>query len=144
MPLQFLDAGSFDQVRACLDLSLDAASLPDELIAQPVYAPDAEAEVLERDVNAATYADGTVAKQRATNAAVFLTAARLAPSLPAIASEKLGDWQMSQTPPDLAKLAASLRGMAARQISLNVNGTTSAPLPSFGLAKAGCGRRWRG
>lgn len=144
MPLSLLDASSFAQIRAALDLSLDAASLPDDLIQQPIYGPAAEAEVLERDPNAAGYLEGTAAKQRAINAAVFLTAAYLAPSLPAISQEKLGDWQMSQTPPDLTVLAASLRARAAREISLNVNGTTTAPLPAFWLARAPCRTRWRG
>lgn len=139
-----MDNASYDQIRAALDLSLDAGSLPNSVIDQQIYGYAAEAEVLERDPLTLTYTVGSAARQRAINAAVLLTAARLAPSLPAISMERLGDWQMSQTPPDLAKLEASLRGMAARQISQNVNGASSVPLPSFWLARAGCRRGWRG
>jgi hypothetical protein len=141
MPLLFLDSSTYPQIRAALDLSLDAASLPDAIITQAIYAYDAEAEVIERDPNAPAYLVGSDARQRAVNAAVFLTAARLAPSLPAISAEKLGDWQESRTPPDLEKLAASLRSMAARQISQNVSGSSSVPLTGFWLARAPC--RWR-
>jgi hypothetical protein len=138
MPLTFLSASSFDAVRAALDLSLDAGSLPDDLIQSDLYAPTAEAELLERDPLASTYAEGTDKKRRATNAAILLTAAYLAPSLPSIAEEKLGDWQMRQTAPDFTKLAASLRGRAAREINMNVYGTSTRPLQAFWLAS---GRR---
>lgn len=138
MALLFLDAGSFDQVRKALDLSLDAESLPDDTIQLPIYAPDAEDELLARNPAAATYAEGSAQKERAIRAAIYLTAARLVPSLPAIASESLGDWKLTQTPPDLVKLAASLRGRASSLITQNVTGSSLAPLQSFWLAS---GRR---
>jgi hypothetical protein len=138
--LRFLDADSPAQVRKLLDLGLEQDALPDEVIQQSIYAGAAEAELMERDPNAITYPEGSIAKERAVRAAILLTAARLAPSLPGVVTERLGDWQFTQTPPDLTAIAASLRGMAAQQISLNVNGRANVPLPSFWLASGARGR----
>src|SRR5436309_3365234 len=122
MPLLLLSAGSYDAIRKSLDLGLDEKALPDEVIEYPIYGPAAEADVTAADPLALTYAEGTVAKERCIRAAIFLTAARLAPSLPAIMQEAIGDYRLQQQPPDLALLARTLRGLAQAELAQNMTG----------------------
>lgn len=136
-----LTADLHDRVRRALDTSLDADSLPDEVIDNDLYALAAEAEVVFRDPLATTYAVDTDQRNRSEHAVAFITAARLAPALPQLLSETLGDWKYQLAEKDLTKLAARLRGLAERELARNLspNGYPET-LPSFWLA---AGRRGR-
>lgn len=122
-----LNADLYDQVRACLDTSLDEAGLPNEIIDQPQYAYAAADEVLSRDPLAESYFDDAKVR-RVQNAVAYLTAARLCPALPNLTSFQEGElrYQMKEFDP-IAK-AAQLRAMAASELALNTS-TTGAVLP---------------
>lgn len=137
--LRILTYGDYEAVRKSLDLSLDEAALPSEIIELPVFGPAGESDVLERDPYSLGYqTTDTVAWERVRRAAIWFTAARLAPAVPALTMERLGDWSMSRKETDFGALAATLRGRAAAELAQNVTGSSPAPLPSFTLA---CGRR---
>jgi len=122
-----LTADLYAQVRACLDTSLDAAGLPDEVIIQTQYAYAAADEVLARDPLAATYTDDAKLR-RAQNAVALLTAARLCPALPNLTSFQEGDLRYQLKEFDPVTKAAQLRAQAASELALNTS-TTGAVLP---------------
>lgn len=128
-------ADSPGMVRAYLDLSLDANSLPDELMES--FADDAEDEVLDRDVNAASYTDllEPTKKRRAERAVAYLTASRMALQLPVILSEALGDFKYTRQPYDSAGMYALLRRRALALIDLNT-GNTGETTPLFAFTTA--------
>jgi hypothetical protein len=136
-----LFAGIGDQVRAALDVSLDPSALPDATISLPIFVDGAEADILATDPNALTYLVTDAARARVERAFIYLTAAYIAPTLPAITGEQVGGDRYSRAAWDGAKRAAELRGLANAELAayLNPSGQVE-PLFSFGLA---CGRRGR-
>lgn len=138
MPLAFLNATSYDQIRGALDLTLGQAQLPDEVIQQSIYGPAAEGDLLDLDPAAGGYAEGTLLKERSIRAVIYLTAARLALSYPAVMLTAVGDFKVQKSPQDLALLARSLRGLAAREIALNTGTSKDRIQQQFWLA---AGRR---
>lgn len=136
-------ADSPDMVRAALDLSLDANTLPDEVIENAIFVDDAEDEVFAFDVNAAGYTDilDPTKKRRAERAVALLVASRMALQLPVILSEQLGDWRYQRQPYDSAGMYALLRRRALALIDLNTGNTgETTPLFAFGLASGSRGR----
>lgn len=113
MPI--LSTADFPQVRAAIDPLLGEDELPDDVIALPVYRGAAEADVLRRLPNAATFLgeDG----DRVRYAVIYLTAALLAPALPDVTSVQLGQSRYQQEPRDTWKRVGYLQGMAARQLA---------------------------
>jgi hypothetical protein len=77
-----LASSDWPAVRAALDITLDSAQLPDATIALDIYSGRAMREV-EARVTGATGLTGDD-ELKVTAAAVFLTAAHIAPALPAI------------------------------------------------------------
>jgi hypothetical protein len=126
------------QIRAALDLTLDENALPNETIQMPIYGPSGELDTLAADPNAATYALDSAQWQRAVNAVVYFTAARLAPRLPQILRERLGDYEYQRQAWDGAAKAAELRGLAQEEIAANIESDGEVePLTGFWLA-SGC------
>ena len=107
--MSLLDAADFPAIRAALDVSLKAQTLPDATIALPIYQGAAEAEVLARDPLAESRAGAAL--QRVVNAAIFLTAAYLAPAMPALTAETIGKYSYERKT-DWAARAADLRQRA--------------------------------
>jgi hypothetical protein len=110
-----------DSVRRAIDPSIKKRKLPDDVILDPIYAGQAEVEV--RKVTD----DNT---QPAFLAAVFLCAASLLESIPAITQETQGDTSYTRAFMDPAKRAARLRQKAADQLAL------TAPLPVPDIVKS--------
>lgn len=132
-----LTAAEYPSIRAVLDVSLDAIALPDSVIELPIYGGSAELEIMRRDPLADTRTG--VDKRRVMNAIIYLTAAYLAPAIPQIASESLGDYSYSRSNVDWMKLAAELRSRAESELSAVISSTDTTPIPSFfGVAQ---GRR---
>lgn len=139
--MALLQANSFAEIRAAIDLSLDAAALPDDIIALDLFAGGAEAEIVARDPLATTYTVDDAAYTRVLRALHYLTAARLCPALPAITSEKLGADSYNRTAFDAGKRAAELRGLANQELAayLEADGLT-VPLFAFGTVPGYRGR----
>lgn len=70
-----LDESHWDEVRAALDVKLDATTLPDSIIEKDIYSGAAQREVIARHPTAESETGENL--QRVTTAAVLLTAARL-------------------------------------------------------------------
>lgn len=136
-----LQAGSYDQIRACLDTSLDANALSDSVIDADIFAGRAESEILARDPNALTYLTTDAAYARVLRALHYLTAALIAPTLPAITAEQVGSDRYSRAAWDGTKRAAELRGLANAELAayLNTDGLVE-PLFAFGRAPGYRGR----
>lgn len=105
--------GDYAAVRAALDVSLTATELPDDVIEQPVFVDAAIAEIVDRYEDAESEIDeDKLARLR--RAAIYLTAARLAPAVVRITSinMQLGDMSYTRQTFDPEKRAAELRGLA--------------------------------
>lgn len=110
-----LSSQDWPAVRAALDVTLDANALPDATIELDIYSGRAMREVSARVDGAAALTGSDELKVVA--AAVFLTAANLAPALPALTRGKAQylEWQRKEM--DWHKRAADLRAMAESEIS---------------------------
>lgn len=141
-PLTILTGDSPAAIRAAIDQSLDASTLPESLIYSAPFGPAAEDEVLRREAQVLPSAIDPV-KQAAhrEQAAIYLAAARLAQSLPALVEQTLGDSSYRRNGFDPEKRHASLRSLAERELSAYlVSGGYQAPYQQFWLGK---GRRGR-
>jgi hypothetical protein len=136
--MAFLTAAEYPSIRAALDVSLDADALPDDIIELPIYAGSAELEVYRRDPD--LYSRTGVHKRRCVNAMIFLTAAYLAPAMPQITSETLGDVTYGFETINWMKLAGELRERADSEIAAVISTVNANSAPSmFGLATGGRG-----
>lgn len=130
-----LSAADWPAVRAALDVTLDSSALPDATIALDIFSGEAMREV-EARVTDATTLTGDDALD-VTAAAVYLTAANLAPSMPSLtrASGQYLDWQRKGM--DWNQRAAELRARAEEKIADLLEPDTAAPhLPTM-FATAG-------
>lgn len=122
--LSIIDAGSYDQIRAAVDLALDANVLPDATIDQGGFAVAAEQEVIEREAlvlpTAINAAEQALHRQQAV---IYLAAARIAQVLPALTEQVLGDSRFSRTGFNSEKRHAQLRLLAERELTLYLDPT---------------------
>lgn len=102
-------------VRAVLDLSLDETALPDVVIFLAPFAEAALAEILRRDPDASTRTGA--AAQRLNTAADYLTAARLAPALPVLVRERVGELESQFQATDWTARAVALRAQADAELT---------------------------
>ena len=129
--MAYITPAEFPAIRAALDISLDAANLPDAVIALPQYAGQAELWVKTNEPDAALYMPGSEEYIRTTIAAIYACAAYIAPALPNITSESYGDaMRYTRKEVDMAVLEANLwsraRG-ALPHLTGNVSQTGKAP-----------------
>jgi hypothetical protein len=110
-----LDASAYPAIRAALDVTLDSAVLPDATIALPLYLGLADLEVKRRDPDWATRAGDAL--QHLENAAVLLTAAYLAPAIPALTREKFPDYEYWGPRPPVTEQAKDLRARALAELA---------------------------
>jgi len=136
----FLAPGDYPSIRAALDISIDEVVLPDNVIGLSMYIDGADEEVKRRVPDYAS--KGSTDQQRMKNAAVYLCAARIAPSIPDIIRERRGQFQEYQREPvDWSARAEALRVEASKELSLVVTGgNLSSQRPClFGRAPGGRG-----
>ncbi len=136
--MSLLSTSDFPAIRAALDVSLKTTTLSDAVIALPIYQGAAEAEVLARDPLAASRTGAAL--QHVVNAAIFLTAAYLAPALPALTAETIGKYSY-QRDVDWTARAAELRARADAELAALLTPATAqkgSPPTMFGVAS---GRR---
>jgi hypothetical protein len=112
----FITSQDYPAIRSALDLSIDTEVIPDSVIEQATNLAAAEQEIKERDPSWQTRP--AVGQSHLKNAAVYLVAARIAPSIPDITREKRGQNQEYQREAvDWLARAAWLKGEATREIS---------------------------
>lgn len=102
-----------------LDVSLTADTLPDDMIEDDAFLLPALQELERLDEDALTYDEVTEpAEYRGARLALlYLVAARIAPVLPVITQERLGDRQYARAAWNGDALAGRLRGKAAAAIA---------------------------
>lgn len=139
MPI--LSSDQYGLIRQAIDTSLTADDLPLSVISAPIYMDAAEAEVQRRDP---AWASRSGAAQLALQRAViFLTAAYLAPALPALRSEAYPEgYRYERQGVDYAARAAELRALADAEVASIVTPEEAAPLRPITFAAAS-GRRGR-
>jgi hypothetical protein len=138
--LQILTADAPDAIRAALDLSIDSNTIPDTVIYSMPYGPAAEAEVLDREAQVfPTPIDPVKQAAHREQAAIFLTAARLAHALPMLMEQTLGDSSYRRNPIDTKRRNAELRTLAEIELAAYLSPTGHVPVfRNFWLGK---GRR---
>ncbi len=110
-----LSTTNWPAVRAALDVSLDDKQLPDSIIGMDIYSGRAVREVTAR-VEGATALTGD-SEKRVIAAAVFLTAANIAPALPSIMRAESQHLAIQRKEVDWNKRAADLRQAAEDEIA---------------------------
>lgn len=140
MPI--LTTVDYPAIRAALDSNLATTDLPNSMIAEPIFAPAAEAELLGRVPTAASMTGEDAA--RVKRALIYLTAARLAPSVVRVTSLSVQtrDLSYSRQTFDPAKKAAELRAAAEAELgALLVVAATEigGPFTAFTLARGNRG-----
>jgi hypothetical protein len=140
MPSPLLTAADWQEVREQIDISLDAVTLPDAIVGRDAYAGAAMREVVSRDPSAETRTGAAGARVRL--AAIYLTAARLCPAVPALTRETHGETTYQRLALDPAKRAEQLRSLAEEELSAVLEPDDATPYrpTMFSLAS---GRRGR-
>lgn len=122
--LVIFQAGSYDQIRAAVDGALDANGLPDATLEMGGFMPAAEQEVLAREALVLPSAiDPTAQGLHREQAAIYLAAARVAQTLPALTQQTLGDSRYSRNGFDPEKRHAQLRLLAERELTAYLDPT---------------------
>lgn len=141
MPFEVVfPTAAYDEIRAAVDVSLDADALPDSVIEYTVYKGEAEARV--RQLTAAlSDAELLVHNADLQRAALLITAGLIAPRIRIIVRETLEGDDLQWQTHDLGKLSASLleSGIAViNRVLLVVNpaGAQMGITDVFGLAGA--------
>ena len=137
--MSLLTSADYPAIRAALDVHLDAALLPDSVIALSVYHTAAEMEVTRRVPDAATRTgeDAT----RVKLAAIYLCAAALAPAIPRLVSQTLDGHTVSVDGATWQDLAARLTALAHDHLQTVTGGAPT--LAPFHFARAAGGRgKW--
>ena len=115
MPSPLLTAADYQEVREQIDTSLDVLALPDAIVGRDAYAGAAMREVIARDPLAETRTGADGARVRL--AAIYLTAARLCPAVPALSRETHGETTYQRLTIDPMKRAEELRGLAESELA---------------------------
>jgi hypothetical protein len=129
-----LASSDWPAVRAALDITLDSVQLPDATIALDIYSGRAMREI-EARVTGATALTGDD-ELKVTAAAVFLTAANLAPAMPAIMRAESQHLAVQRKEMDWNKRAADLRQMAEDEIAGLLEPDTTGPYRPTMFARA--------
>lgn len=143
MGADILTADLYPSVRAALDVSLDAATLPDGVIGLDIYAGAAERWVKANDPQWSAHLAVPDDAMRLRNAAVYSCAALLAYAVPVLTREDIGqsDYSYSRDAIAPADLAAQLRTRAAAELAGLLPVGTAGALPFFFGVAPGA-RRW--
>ena len=88
--MALIGTAEYPSVRFAIDLRLTAISLPDEVIAQPIFAPEAILDILEILPEAESFTGKNLT--RVKNATIYLTALKILPSVARLIEQSiLGD-----------------------------------------------------
>lgn len=136
-----LTASSYPAIRAAIDLALDSESLPDATIALPIFLDAADLVLKARDPQWATRTGDALT--HLTNAAIYLTAARIAPAMVRLLGETYSSgyrYQLAAVDWDARAAALNAAADGALDAVLDVGNATSDRPTRFALAS---GRRGR-
>lgn len=118
MPTPLIGPAEYPQIRAAIDVSLDATALPDAVLALPIFVPAAIAEVLARDPLAEARTDPTEVLH-VQSAAIYFAAARLAArGATGPTRERYDDYEYTLPTLDVAALIADLRALGEAEVAL--------------------------
>lgn len=132
--MALLNSADYPAIRAAIDVSLDAATLPDSVIAMDINAGAADREVKARVPNAEAQTGDNF--QRCRSAAIWLTAANIAPALPLLTAEGQDGYSYTRQSRDMERLAQTLREKALDALR-EVSATTRTPQFVVGSARRG-------
>jgi hypothetical protein len=136
-----LTSAAYPSVRAAIDITLGASDLPDSVIALPINLNAADLELKARDPNWASRTGDALISL--TNAAIYLTAARLAPAMPQLLSETFGDYRYQLQAVDWAARAAALRALAEAALDMVLDpGDATSDRPTRFAVASGRRGRW--
>jgi len=134
-----ISATLYPAVRAAIDTSLDSNSLPDSIISLQIYHERAESIVLDVDPDAATRTGAE--KTHIENATVFMIASLLAPAVPQITAERVGEISVNRKV-DWNKRAEELRQLANEELAAVLEAADDTPyMPT--MFKVATGNRGR-
>ena len=138
--MAILTSADYPTIRAAIEVTLSSEQLPDAVIAMPIYVEAAEAEIARRVPDALESTDPVVIATL-KRAAIYLTAALIAPAVPRLTSERYGDQAYGREATDYQALAQALRNKVDDELATldPVAGTPVMPM-MFTLAS---GRRGR-
>jgi hypothetical protein len=134
VPSPLLDSNFYEDIRVALGSAEDEDRVPDSLIERAPFLPDALAEVLRRVPDAESLTGEDL--RRVQLAAVYLTAARIAPRLPNIVRESGAGASYEVEPVDVPTLVANLRANAESELAV-VLGEERTLMPTFFTAAPG-------
>ena len=117
----------YPSVRAALDTSLDSTTLPDATIAFPIFLDAADLEIKRRDPLWASRSGDAATHLK--NAAIYLTAALIAPAVRQVIEETLSanDYRYRLQPIDWAARAAELRALVEQELNAYLETSTTTP-----------------
>ena len=137
--MALLTSANWPEVRAALDVSLTTRQLPDAVIAYDLYSGRAMRRVLEQAPTAESMTGDSLL--RCKNAAIFYTAAFLAPAIPNITRKNIGDVDQSFDI-DWEARAATLLAAAAAELAEVLTPSETAPAMPRMFAVASGYRGW--
>jgi hypothetical protein len=136
MALVWLDDSTYPSVRAAIATDLTAATLPDAVIALPIYGAVAELAVKDLDTNWAVDNDDDDKFAILQLAAIYWCASLILPTQPFMTSETFGqrDYQYQADSLTPTQLLAILRARASALVGLVTGGTLDTRPFFFGVA----------
>lgn len=102
-----IGVSDYNDVRAALDATLDAVSLPDSVISSPIYQGIAEMQIVARVPTAATLTGVEAIQVRV--ATILLTASLIAPAVPMLTREQDKDYSYQRQAIDWTEVASRLQ-----------------------------------
>lgn len=125
--MSIISSSDFDSIRKAIDLDLTASDLPNEVIGLDVFHGAAEREVIARHPNAASETGDDL--KRVQSAVIYLTAARIAPTVVRKTSISIQTRDSSYSRPafDGQKRAKELRGLAEIELQEVIAPSATAP-----------------
>lgn len=129
-----LSPADWPSVRAALDVTLDSTSLPDATIEEDIFSGRAMREVAARVTDATTLTGND--ELTVTNAAVYLCASFIAPSLPSLTSGRAQFLQWQRKGVDWEQRARDLREQAEELIADLLEPAEAAPYRPTMFARA--------
>lgn len=136
-----VQTSDYGAVRAAIDTSLDSTALPDATIALPIFLDAADLEIKRRDPSWASRTADEATHLK--NAAIYLTAALLAPAVPSLSGETFGDYRYQLQTKDWTARSADLRQLMEQELNAYLETTTPTPdRPTMFAVASGRRGRW--
>jgi hypothetical protein len=126
VPVNLIDGAAYESIRRAIDVRLDARSLPDAVIALPIYAGSGELDVRQRDPLLDERVGTDLAHARL--AAIYFAAARLTPAVPDIVQQTFMDYRYVKSPRDIEAQVSRLNSLGEGEMAAYLTGGDEAAL----------------